>query len=49
MKVSELAKRAEVTAETVRYYSRSGLLEPKQESQNGYRYYSDNDLARLMS
>lgn len=48
MKVSELAKRAGVTAETVRYYTRSGLLEPKHHSQNGYRYYSDNDFARLM-
>jgi MerR family transcriptional regulator, Zn(II)-responsive regulator of zntA len=48
MIVSELAKRAGVTAETVRHYTRSGLLEPKQQSQNGYRYYSENDLARLM-
>lgn len=48
MIVSELAKRAGVTAETVRYYTRSGLLTPKKQSQNGYRYYSDSDLARLM-
>lgn len=48
MIVSELAKRAGVTAETVRHYTRSGLLAPKQQSQNGYRYYSDNDLARLI-
>ncbi len=48
MKVSELAKRAGVTAETVRYYTRTGLLEPKQQSPNGYRYYSNHDLARLI-
>jgi len=48
MIVSELAKRAGVTAETVRYYTRSGLLTPKLQGQNGYRYYSDDDLKRLM-
>lgn len=48
MIVSELAKRAGVTAETVRYYTRSGLLTPKLQGQNGYRYYSDDDLQRLM-
>jgi MerR family transcriptional regulator, Zn(II)-responsive regulator of zntA len=48
MIVSELAKRAGVTAETVRYYTRSGLLKPKQQSKNGYHNYSDNDLARLI-
>ena len=48
MIVSELAKRAGVTAETVRYYTRSGLLTPKLQGQNGYRYYSDDDLHRLM-
>ena len=48
MIVSELAKRAGVTAETVRYYTRSGLLTPKLQGQNGYRYYSDDDLHRLL-
>lgn len=48
MKVSEIAKRAGVTAETVRYYTRSGLLTPKLQGQNGYRYYSNDDLHRLM-
>lgn len=48
MIVSEIAKRAGVTAETVRHYTRSSLLEPKQQSQNGYRYYSEGDLVRLI-
>jgi MerR family Zn(II)-responsive transcriptional regulator of zntA len=46
MKVVELAKRADVTAETVRYYSRIGLLEPAREA-NGYKRFDGSDLNRL--
>lgn len=45
--VSELAQRAEVTPATVRYYSRIGLLDPRRESENGYRCFSTNDLHRV--
>lgn len=48
MTVSELAKRAGVTAETVRHYTRSGLLTPQRQKQNGYYYYGDSDLVRLL-
>src|SRR3989344_3911125 len=48
MTVSELARRAGVTAETVRYYTRSGLLTPQRQKQNDYYYYSDSDLVRLL-
>lgn len=46
MKVADLAKRADVTAETVRYYARIGLLEPGRE-ENGYRRFGVPDLNRL--
>ena len=45
--VAELARLAEVTPATVRYYSRIGLLSPKREPENGYRYYSVADQHRL--
>lgn len=48
MTVLELAKRAGVTAETVRYYTRIDFLSPTRDESNGYRYYSDDDLARLL-
>jgi len=48
MTVSELARRAGVTADTVRHYTRSGLLAPTRDKSNGYNCYSDSDLARLL-
>lgn len=36
MTVSELARRAGVTADTVRHYTRSGLLVPIRYESNGY-------------
>lgn len=47
MKVSELAKRGGVTAETVRHYTREQLLAPKRHPDNGYQLYSTTDLERL--
>ncbi|MGQ4878355.1 MerR family transcriptional regulator [Billgrantia sp. LNSP4103-1] len=47
MKVSELARRAEVTAETVRHYTREGLLHPKRDPDNGYQLFGQADLERL--
>jgi len=45
--VGELAKRSNVTAETVRYYTRMGLLHPKQRSLNGYKLFDTSDMKRL--
>ncbi|MDR5906281.1 MerR family transcriptional regulator [Franzmannia qiaohouensis] len=47
MKVSELAKAADVTAETVRHYTREGLLTPRRHPENGYQLYGQHDLSRL--
>lgn len=47
MKVSELARQAEVTAETVRHYTREGLLHPMRDPDNGYQLYDHADLERL--
>lgn len=48
MTVSELARRAGVTADTVRHYTRSGLLVPRRDESNGYNCYSSGDLTRLL-
>ena len=47
MQVKELAKRCEVSPDTVRYYTRIGLLSPAKDPVNGYRHYSDKDLSTL--
>ena len=47
MKVSELAREAGVTAETVRHYTRESLLQPTRNPSNGYQIYTHSDLERL--
>lgn len=45
--ISQLAQRADVHVETVRYYERRGLLREPPRSPAGYRQYSSADLWRL--
>ena len=45
--VSQLAKTAQVSAETVRYYSRLGLLEAQRDPHNGYQLFDQDALQRL--
>ncbi|WP_250657149.1 MerR family transcriptional regulator [Alkalimarinus coralli] len=47
MRVNELSKRAGVTSDTVRYYTRIGLLTPSKERENGYKNYNTADEKRL--
>ncbi|UTW07348.1 MerR family transcriptional regulator [Pseudomonas benzenivorans] len=47
MRVAQLARAAEVSAETVRHYTDLGLLRPSREPHNGYQNYSSRDLQRL--
>jgi len=46
--VAELARRAQVTPATIRYYSRVGLLSPDRQPDNGYRCFSAGDLRRVV-
>lgn len=45
--VTELARKADVTPTTVRYYARMGLLHPQRDEGNGYRCFSGADLKRI--
>ena len=47
MRVSELAQTGGVTAETVRHYTREGLLQPHRDPRNGYQLYDIESLGRL--
>lgn len=46
MLVSEISKKLNVSNDTIRYYTRMGLLNPGRSS-NGYKIYSSQDLSRL--
>jgi len=45
--VSELARMATVSPDSVRYYARTGLLMPSRNATNGYREFSASDVRRL--
>lgn len=44
--VGRLAKQADLNIETIRYYQRIGLLRTP-ESEDGYRFYNQQDVERL--
>lgn len=45
--IAEVAERAGVTAHTLRYYERAGLLSVGRDA-SGYRAYSEDDCARVV-
>ena len=45
--IGQLAKKAQVHVETVRYYERRGLLPQPLRRWSGYRQYSQDDVTRL--
>lgn len=47
MKIGELAGKAGVNIDTVRYYERQGLLPAPQRLSSGYRQYTAEDVSRL--
>jgi DNA-binding transcriptional MerR regulator len=47
MRIGDLAARAGVDAQTVRYYEREGLLDAPQRTASGYRDYGERHLERL--
>jgi DNA-binding transcriptional MerR regulator len=47
MNVSELARRAGVTAKAVRFYESSGAIPAATRAANGYRSYTEDDLCQL--
>lgn len=45
--ISQLAKQCGVSRTSILYYEREGLLLPSLRSDNGYRWYGENELERL--
>ena len=48
MQVAQVARQAGVTPDTVRHYTRIGLLRPDRDAHNGYKRFSNADITRLM-
>ena len=49
MKIGELAKKAAVNTQTIRYYEREGILpEPRRRYDSGYREYDEDALERIL-
>ena len=46
--IGELAKILGITAETIRYYERKGIIAPIHDQESGYRYYTTWDLHMLI-
>ncbi|MEU0561775.1 MerR family transcriptional regulator [Dactylosporangium sp. NPDC006015] len=45
--IAEVAQRTGLTAHTLRYYERAGLLDPPERDWNGHRRYSERDVGML--
>ncbi|WP_433614792.1 MerR family transcriptional regulator [Dactylosporangium sp. CA-139114] len=45
--IAEVSERTGLSAHTLRYYERAGLLDPPDRGTNGHRRYSDADLGML--
>ena len=46
--IGQLAQRARVNIETVRYYQRLGLINEPQKPEQGYRIYPDETIERIL-
>ncbi len=47
MKISEVSERSGISADTLRYYERIGLVPPVNRTENGIRDYNDIDIKRV--
>ncbi len=45
--IGKVAARAQVSADSIRFYEREGLLSPAQKSEAGYRLYTEEAIRRL--
>ncbi len=47
MSIGQLAKQANVSNRTLRYYEELGLINPKTRGENRYRYYDESHIQRI--
>lgn len=47
LKISEVSEKTGLSAHTLRFYEKHGLISASNRSQAGYRFYTDSDLRRV--
>ena len=47
LKISELSEQTGLSAHTLRYYEKHGLINASNRSEAGYRFYTDSDVRRV--
>ena len=47
LKIGELAQRAGISRDTLRFYEKHGLITPSNRTDSGYRLYSKSDVLRI--
>ena len=47
MRIAEVAQQFDISADTLRYYERIGLLRPVARNASGIREYGESDVARI--
>ncbi|MBE1277594.1 Zn(2+)-responsive transcriptional regulator [Enterovibrio baiacu] len=47
LQIGQLAKRAGVSGDTLRFYEKVGLLQPASRSESGYRLYDEDAVSRI--
>lgn len=47
LKIGDLAKRLNISADTLRFYESNGLLTPVTRTESGYRLYSEHEQQRV--
>lgn len=45
--IGKVAERAQVTADSIRFYEREGLIRPSGKSESGYRLYTEEAIRRI--
>jgi MerR family Zn(II)-responsive transcriptional regulator of zntA len=45
--IGKVAEKSHVTADSIRYYEREGLVRPASKSQSGYRLYTEEAIRRI--
>lgn len=46
-RIGQLAKLADVTPDTIRFYEKKGMMDHELRTEGGFRLYNDSDLQRL--
>lgn len=47
LSIAEVSKKFDVSATTLRYYERIGLMDPVKKNESGHRYYTEHDFRRI--